>query len=1014
MKVSPLHVRLKKGVRPVKAKARRYPPDHKHYLETHIQELVDHGLVKENHRSRWASAPRIVPKRKAGEYRMTVDMRAVNALTEPMPWPMPDIESDLAEVEESESYFTIDWWRGYWQLPLAEESQELYTIMTHRGMFTPTRVLMGCTDAVAYCQGVVETIFGPLLPNQVLAWLDDILGHARSPSALMDVLKKVLQRCQEFGLKLHPLKCCFFTREATWCGRMISASGVRHCPERVDGLVNLPAPRTAGELQQFLCAVNWMRNNIPEYNALTARLYEILEAAATVAQSRKKARLHRVLLDSVGWTSEHDTALANIKQALLRMVTLAHPKADWEVCLFADASQTHFGSVVTQIPPEDVGLPLDQQRHQPLAFMSGSFTGAMARWSTIDKEAFAIVASCKRFLYLLLRPRGFRIFTDHRNLQYIFDPLAVNSALGRHQVDRLQRWAMTLTTYKYVIEHVRGEENVWGDLLSRWGAGTPAATTPARIRSLLVVKRVSPLQDSEFIWPSEADIVAEQRRELSSREPSDVLPSCRWSEEMNVFITEEEKIWIPAMSVDLQQRLCVVAHAGLSGHRGEIVTEKTIADKFSWPTLSDDVKKFVRGCLHCMIVGDRVIPRPFGEAIHASAPNEVIHFDFLSLPESKSGSQYILVLKDDMSSYCELIVCDEATADTACRGLLDWFKRFGPVTQWVSDRGTHFKNQVLQQVQKSFGSVHHFTTAYCPWANGTVEVVNRLLLRCLRAMLSELKLHPSEWPSVVPLVQSALNQMPADRLGGIAPVTAFTALPATPPIATILRPASTEVMNVDTVYQKQREHLLKVQASLQDMHRQVTDEAEKRRSQARKRREAKNGVTMVNFEIGDFVLVAQVTGRVNKLAVHWRGPRRIVRALTDYVFEVQDLSAPFQITTHHASRLRLYAEKDREVTEDLVAQAMHGDGGHLVAKILQCRLGQESHVWEIQVEWVGLDPLEASWEPAQILYEDVPQLVERFVIGQPTNAPAHVMWSWLTHDHSRTKTKGKKASKKRR
>ncbi|OWZ01914.1 LOW QUALITY PROTEIN: hypothetical protein PHMEG_00026622, partial [Phytophthora megakarya] len=120
-------------VPPLRAKARRYPSDHKRYLHEHIRELVEHGLVVENHRNRWASTSRIVAKREARQYRMTVYTRAVNALTEPMPWPMPDIESDLAMVEDSHSYFTIDWWRGYWQLPQDEDSQELYTIMTYCG-----------------------------------------------------------------------------------------------------------------------------------------------------------------------------------------------------------------------------------------------------------------------------------------------------------------------------------------------------------------------------------------------------------------------------------------------------------------------------------------------------------------------------------------------------------------------------------------------------------------------------------------------------------------------------------------------------------------------------------------------------------------------------------------------------------------------------------------------------------------------------------------------------------------
>ncbi|POM81779.1 Hypothetical protein PHPALM_203 [Phytophthora palmivora] len=101
--------RLKVGARPVKAKARRYPPLHREYLEKRIQELLDHGLVYVNHRCRWASAPRIMAQKQPGEYRMIVDSRAANALTEPMLWPMTNLEIDLANAEGSKDYFTLDW-----------------------------------------------------------------------------------------------------------------------------------------------------------------------------------------------------------------------------------------------------------------------------------------------------------------------------------------------------------------------------------------------------------------------------------------------------------------------------------------------------------------------------------------------------------------------------------------------------------------------------------------------------------------------------------------------------------------------------------------------------------------------------------------------------------------------------------------------------------------------------------------------------------------------------------------
>ena len=111
--IPPLQVRLKPDAVPVKCRNRRYPPDHAAYLETHMKELEDAGLVFANPRSRWASAPRIVAKKDPGQYRMTVDVRAVNAYTEPMPWPMPDLEMKLPEASGLEDYFQVDWWRGY-------------------------------------------------------------------------------------------------------------------------------------------------------------------------------------------------------------------------------------------------------------------------------------------------------------------------------------------------------------------------------------------------------------------------------------------------------------------------------------------------------------------------------------------------------------------------------------------------------------------------------------------------------------------------------------------------------------------------------------------------------------------------------------------------------------------------------------------------------------------------------------------------------------------------------------
>jgi hypothetical protein len=390
------------------------------------------------------------------------------------------------------------------------------------------------------------------------------------------------------------------------------------------------------------------------------------------------------------------------------------------------------------------------------------------------------------------------------------------------------------------------------------------------------------------------------------------------------------------------------------------------------------------------IAGGRV-SRTFGETLRATKPNELLHFDFLTMVKGEGGMKYVLVLKDGMCGFVELMPCIHATADQVYQGLMDWFKRSGIVLQWVSDQGAHFRNLLVERLQRAIGAQHHFTTAYTPWANGTVEVVNREVLKGVKALLSERRLHISDWPVVLPVVQSALNVMPADRLGGQTPLPAFTALPEAHQLRNILHPRNPVDSTVAWVDNEARQHLSAVRRALDGMHAEMVDEAEKRRLAARERHARRQGVRLHKLSEGDFVLAASATGRSGyKLALIWRGPKRILRALNDYTFEVQDLVEPFRVSVRHTSRLQLYLDAERGRVDELVEQAIHGDGGHLVEALRECRLSPATHRWEVEVKWFGLDEIEASWEPAETIRQDVLTLFEAFVsadVADPSRQP---------------------------
>jgi transposase InsO family protein len=81
--------------------------------------------------------------------------------------------------------------------------------------------------------------------------------------------------------------------------------------------------------------------------------------------------------------------------------------------------------------------------------------------------------------------------------------------------------------------------------------------------------------------------------------------------------------------------------------------------------------------------------------------------------KSVDDVEYVPIVRNDFSYYVWLKQCKNADADSTAAVLIEGFAAFGVAPQWVSDQGSHFKNQFMTEVQKQLGTNHHFTTAYC-------------------------------------------------------------------------------------------------------------------------------------------------------------------------------------------------------------------------------------------------------------------------------------------------------------
>ena len=144
-------------------------------------------------------------------------------------------------------------------------------------------------------------------------------------------------------------------------------------------------------------------------------------------------------------------------------------------------------------------MDFDKQNHEPLSFLS-SFTRASSYWSIVEKEAFAVVESMTRLEYLKAS-KEVSLFTYHANLVYIYDPHGQNPGIRRHMANNLMRWALKLSGFRYVIEHVPAESNVFADMLTRW-ADKPRYKVKSRKLASLMLAPINPSLCADCEWPS--------------------------------------------------------------------------------------------------------------------------------------------------------------------------------------------------------------------------------------------------------------------------------------------------------------------------------------------------------------------------------------------------------------------------------------------------------------------------------------------------------------------------------
>lgn len=184
------------------------------------------------------------------------------------------------------------------------------------------------------------------------------------------------------------------------------------------------------------------------------------------------------------------------------------------------------------------------------------------------------------------------VYTDNRNLLYVFAPMFFQPTAGKHILSKVQRWVIFISQFRFLIKHVEGIDNVFADILIRWARGFRVERSRTNNICALTHSQSVPAMD-EIILPNVEYInMGQQKAEKTAR---------NLSVGENGFLHLAGKLWIPKNQPELKWKLIIITHCGSNGHRWIDAAISTLLEKYYWPDMNDDVRQFEQDYIHYVV-----------------------------------------------------------------------------------------------------------------------------------------------------------------------------------------------------------------------------------------------------------------------------------------------------------------------------------------------------------------------------------------------------------------------------
>ncbi len=278
-------IRLR-DTRPFRERSRRIAPADIDDVRCHLKDLLAAGIIQES-QSLFASLI-VIARKKKGAVRMCIDYRTLNSRTIPDQYVTPRIDDALDCLTGSRWFSILDLRSGYYQIAMSAEDREKTAFICPLGFYQFQRMPQGITGSPAAFQRLMERVVGDMHLLQVIVYLDDIIVFGRTLEEHEERLMKVLDRLEEWGLKVSIDKCQFCQPQVKYIGHVVSAAGIAPDPENASAVTRWEEPTDLKSLRSFLGFCGFYRRFIKGYSSVLRPLTELTKGYPPVKGSGKK------------------------------------------------------------------------------------------------------------------------------------------------------------------------------------------------------------------------------------------------------------------------------------------------------------------------------------------------------------------------------------------------------------------------------------------------------------------------------------------------------------------------------------------------------------------------------------------------------------------------------------------------------------------------------------------------------------------------------------------------------